>query len=65
LGLRRIFDGELSDFTNGVESERGLEVSSVQHSASLELTEQGTQAGAATGSLNISISNILFKFIIT
>ena len=50
MGLKRIFDGHLADFSSGVSDMKGsLEVGLFEHSACLEITELGTGAATAMG----------------
>ncbi|KPP69404.1 hypothetical protein Z043_111844 [Scleropages formosus] len=48
LGVSDIFDPAVADF-RGISAEEGLYVSQAVHEAKVEVTEDGTKAGAATG----------------
>jgi serpin B len=52
MGIRRAFDLHASDFsgvTGRPPSEVPLAISQIRHRAMIEVTEQGTEAAAATG----------------
>ena len=50
LGMIDAFNAACSDFT-GMSSRRGLHMSKVVHKSFLEVTEEGTEAAAATGAM--------------
>ena len=52
LGMIDAFDASCADFT-GMSSRRGLHMSKVVHKSFLEVTEEGTEAAAATGAVVI------------
>lgn len=48
LGLKRVFDADLSDFSNLSENKRGLYVSTINHGARTRVDERGVLASAYT-----------------
>lgn len=48
LGMREAFDAKRANFA-GISAQRDVYVSAVQHEACVEVTEEGTEAAAATG----------------
>ncbi len=55
LGMGRLFDARLADLS-GVNGRRDLVVSTVAHQAMVEVSEQGTEAAAATGVVAVTKS---------
>lgn len=47
MGVKKIFEG--GDFSDLVKADSGITVSKVVHKAIIEVSEEGTEASAATG----------------